>query len=48
VAYAPIVLTGVHHLFNAIFIQDTAQNGGNFLFIGTCAQAIAQGGAVIG
>ncbi|AUF83741.1 PTS sugar transporter subunit IIA [Mesoplasma syrphidae] len=47
-AYAPIVLTGVHHLFNAIFIQDTAQNGGNFLFIGTCAQAIAQGGAVIG
>ncbi|AVN64565.1 MULTISPECIES: PTS transporter subunit EIIC [Mesoplasma] len=47
-AYAPIVLTGVHHLFNAVFVQDTIQNGGNFLFIGTCAQAIAQGSAVLG
>ncbi|WP_342268817.1 PTS transporter subunit EIIC [Spiroplasma endosymbiont of Aspidapion aeneum] len=46
--YAPIVLTGTHHLFNAIFIQDTIQNGGNFLFIGTCGQAIAQGSAVLG
>ncbi|AGR42218.1 PTS transporter subunit EIIC [Spiroplasma diminutum] len=46
--YAPIVLTGVHHLFNAVFVQDTIQNGGNFLFIGTCAQAIAQGSAVLG
>ncbi|ASP28428.1 PTS system, trehalose-specific IIBC component [Spiroplasma corruscae] len=46
--YAPIVLTGIHHLFNAVFVQDTIQNGGNFLFIGTCAQAIAQGSAVLG
>ncbi|AKU79893.1 PTS transporter subunit EIIC [Spiroplasma turonicum] len=48
IIYAPIVLTGVHHLFNAVFVQDTIQNGGNFLFIGTCAQAIAQGSAVLG
>jgi len=46
--YAPIVVTGVHHMFNAIFVQETISNGGNFLFIATCAQSIAQGSAVLG
>lgn len=45
--YAPIVLTGVHTMFNAVMIQNTAQIGGSFIFPILCLSNIAQGSATL-
>jgi len=46
--HAGLVITGMHHLLNAIMIQNVAQYGGDFIFMSVCAQAIGQGSAVLG
>ncbi|ARU92171.1 PTS system trehalose-specific IIBC component [Spiroplasma clarkii] len=46
--HAGLVITGMHHLLNAIMIQNVAQYGGDFIFMWICAQAIGQGSAVLG
>ncbi|AUB31913.1 PTS transporter subunit EIIC [Spiroplasma floricola] len=46
--HAGLVITGMHHLLNAVMIQNVAQYGGDFIFMSVCAQAIGQGSAVIG
>ncbi|WFG98829.1 PTS transporter subunit EIIC [Spiroplasma citri] len=43
--YAPIVITGVHTMLNAVMIQDTVQIGGTFIFPILCISNIAQGSA---
>ncbi|WP_425380400.1 PTS transporter subunit EIIC [Spiroplasma endosymbiont of Stenodema calcarata] len=45
--YAPIVITGVHTMFNAVMIQNTAQIGGSFIFPILCMSNIAQGSATL-
>lgn len=46
--HAGLVITGMHHLLNAVIIQNVAVNGGDFIFMSICAQAIGQGSAVVG
>lgn len=46
--HAGLVITGMHHLLNAVMIQNVAQYGGDFIFMSVCAQAIGQGSAVLG
>ncbi|QEH61701.1 PTS system, trehalose-specific IIB component [Spiroplasma chinense] len=46
--HAGLVITGMHHLLNAVMIQNVAQYGGDFVFMSVCAQAIGQGSAVLG
>lgn len=45
--YAPIVITGVHTMFNAIMIQNTTQIGGSFIFPILCMSNIAQGSSAL-
>lgn len=49
VAYAPIVLTGMHHSFIAIETQllaDIVKTGGSFIFVTASMSNVAQGAAV--
>ncbi|AXK51694.1 PTS transporter subunit EIIC [Spiroplasma alleghenense] len=46
--HATLVLTGVHHLLNAVMIQNVASSGGDFIFLSIVSQSIAQGAAVLG
>lgn len=45
--YAPLVITGMHHMINAVMIQNTAQLGGSLFFPILAISNIAQGSAVI-
>lgn len=45
--YAPLVITGMHHMINAVMIQNTAQLGGSLFFPILAISNIAQGAAVI-
>ncbi|QVJ96124.1 PTS transporter subunit EIIC [Mycoplasma mycoides subsp. capri] len=43
--YAPTVVTGLHTMYNAVMIQNTATIGGSFIFPILCMSNIAQGSA---
>lgn len=47
-AYAPLVITGLHHMTNAIDLQLMAQMGGTNLWPMIALSNIAQGSAVLG
>lgn len=47
-AYAPLVITGLHHMTNAIDLQLMAQMGGTNLWPMIALSNIAQGSAVVG
>jgi len=47
-AYAPLVITGLHHMTNAIDLQLMAQLGGTNLWPMIALSNIAQGSAVVG
>lgn len=46
--YAPLVITGLHHMTNAIDLQLVAEFGGTFLWPMIALSNIAQGSAVLG
>jgi sucrose PTS system EIIBCA or EIIBC component len=49
-AYAPIVITGMHHSFIAVETQllaDVVKTGGSFIFVIAAMSNIAQGGATL-
>lgn len=46
--YAPLVITGLHHMFNAIDLQLIADYGGTMLWPMIALSNIAQGSAVLG
>lgn len=46
--HGPLVITGLHHLLNAVMAQEVTSNQGTIIFLSICMQSIAQGGAVIG
>ena len=46
--YAPLVITGLHHMFNAIDLQLIADYGGTMLWPMIALSNIAQGSAVMG
>lgn len=48
VIYAPLVITGLHHMSNAIDLQLTADFGGTMLWPMIALSNIAQGSAVLG
>lgn len=48
VAYAPLVITGLHHMSNAIDLQLIADYGGTMLWPMIALSNIAQGSAVLG
>lgn len=45
--YAPLVITGMHHMFIAIDLQLIAQNGGTFIWPMIALSNIAQGSAAL-
>ncbi len=45
--YAPLVITGLHHMTNAVDMQLIAQNGGTMLWPMIALSNIAQGSAVL-
>ena len=47
-AYAPLVITGLHHMSNAIDLQLVAEFGGTMLWPMIALSNIAQGSAVLG
>lgn len=50
-AYAPIVITGMHHSFIAVETQllaDMAKTGGSFIFVIAAMSNVAQGAATLG
>ena len=47
-AYAPLVITGLHHMTNAIDLQLVAEFGGTMLWPMIALSNIAQGSAVLG
>lgn len=47
-AYAPLVITGLHHMTNAIDLQLAAEFGGTMLWPMIALSNIAQGSAVLG
>lgn len=50
-AYAPIVITGMHHSFIAVETQllaDIAKTGGSFIFVIAAMSNVAQGAATLG
>ena len=46
--YAPLVITGLHHMSNAIYLQLVADFGGTMLWPMIALSNIAQGSAVLG
>ena len=46
--YAPLVITGLHHMTNAIDLQLVAEFGGTMLWPMIALSNIAQGSAVLG
>lgn len=46
--YAPLVVTGMHHMLNAVMIQNAATIGGSLFFPILALSNIAQGAAVLG
>ncbi|CAM9129804.1 PTS transporter subunit EIIC [Mycoplasma marinum] len=45
--YAPLVVTGMHHMLNAVMIQNTATIGGSLFFPILALSNIAQGAAAL-
>ncbi|TCG11267.1 PTS transporter subunit EIIC [Mycoplasma todarodis] len=45
--YAPLVVTGMHHMLNAVMIQNTATIGGSLFFPILAISNIAQGAAAL-
>ena len=45
--YAPLVITGMHHMFIAIDLQLIAQHGGTFIWPMIALSNIAQGSAAL-
>lgn len=45
--YAPLVITGMHHMLNAVMIQNASQIGGSFIFPILAISNICQGAAVL-
>ena len=48
IVYAPLVITGLHHMSNAIDLQLIADYGGTMLWPMIALSNIAQGSAVLG